>query len=419
MVDPSRGRVHHSHTVEVAEDLDLEIRSDGSVRDRLSRFWSYVPVGRAGRVAIVTLAVAIVAIDVTAAIAGASDVSTATTVAQAVLTLSFALFAWRPPTAAIVLQFGALIAVVLGANDATLLAVAAGSGLVMATCSIALAVLYLVGLVLLIVAAGTIGLTTLSAPSVIVIVLATVTSSLIGLLLRRMLQRTAQLASDLEARQRMLEEAVQAERDRIADELHDFIAHELTIIAMHARVLQQSVDEEVQRQSREAIDGSARQALADIRRVLELTQASRAAEEEPPAEELAETERRRLVPTVADVERELLAAGVRLELDGVYEVAPTMSRSMDMAMAQFLREAATNIIKHADPSGPVSVRLTNHDDAVTMRIRNAVAGTGSLTLPRGGYGLERMRERASVLGGRFKAGPDGDEWLVEVQLPSR
>lgn len=418
-MDPSRGRVHHSHTVEVAEDLDLEIRSDGSVRDRLSRFWSYVPVGRAGRVAIVTLAVAIVAIDVTAAIAGASDVSTATTVAQAVLTLSFALFAWRPPTAAIVLQFGALIAVVLGANDATLLAVAAGSGLVMATCSIALAVLYLVGLVLLIVAAGTIGLTTLSAPSVIVIVLATVTSSLIGLLLRRMLQRTAQLASDLEARQRMLEEAVQAERDRIADELHDFIAHELTIIAMHARVLQQSVDEEVQRQSREAIDGSARQALADIRRVLELTQASRAAEEEPPAEELAETERRRLVPTVADVERELLAAGVRLELDGVYEVAPTMSRSMDMAMAQFLREAATNIIKHADPSGPVSVRLTNHDDAVTMRIRNAVAGTGSLTLPRGGYGLERMRERASVLGGRFKAGPDGDEWLVEVQLPSR
>lgn len=370
--------------------------------------------------AIAILVAVSVTVDLLAAATGSTEVPWSSTIAQTTLTATFLLFAWRPPTAALVMQVSALVAVLSGAGAESVLPVALGAGLVMATCSRALTVAYLIVFGALVMLGPAFDPGPFDLGTVMALLLVATMSTLVGLFLRRMLQRTIQLASDLKDRQRMLEEAVQAERDRIADELHDFIAHELTIIAMHARVLQQTRDEEIQRQSQEAIDGSARQALADIRRVLELTQATRGADDEPAGEEHGDAERRRLLPTITDVERELRAAGVQVELEGVYEVAPRMSRSMDMAMAQFLREAATNIIKHAGPASSVLVHLTTtDDDDIVMRVRNAVGGDGSLTLPRGGYGLERMRERANVLGGRFEAGPAGDDWLVEVQLPSR
>jgi len=387
-------------------------------RRRLTQFWAYTPIGRVGRVILLAVVLAVVILDVVLAVTGAAGDPPARTIAQVALTASFALFAWRPPTAALVLLVGALMSVSLGAGDEPLVALVVAVGLVVATCSVALSAVFVTGYF------GLLALALLAQPRdepLVLLVSFTVSaglSVLVGYALRRTSQRAIQLTDELAERERMLESAVRLERERLADELHDFIAHELTIIAMHARVLEQSPDPEVQVESRDAISTSARQALADIRRVLEVTQASRPIVVDDVDEPVIE--RRRLVPTITDIERELATVGTRVEADGLYEIVTQMSRTMEVALAQFLREAATNIVKHAASTDSVSVRFSSTDDDVVMRIENAIPGvSNSLALPPGGYGIARMRERASVLGGAFSAGPTPDGWLVEVQLPLR
>lgn len=377
-------------------------------------------LGRGAKAVVASVVGLFVVVEIVGSALGVTEEAAETTVVQVALTLSFLLFLWYPPAGALVLQVGGLISVALGAGEASLLAMAVGAGLVVATCSLAFSVAYGVafGGLIFFAEASTPGPVSFGTVTAVFIVAGI--SAMIGALLRGLLRRADQLASDLAERERMLETAVQVERERIADELHDFIAHELTIIAMHARVLEQTTDPEVHDSSRDAIGSSARQALADIRRVLELSHATRTPDEDTtPPQSQAEAERRRLLPTVAEVERELRAAGSTAELEGVYEVAPRLSRSMDIAMAQFLRESATNVVKHAAANRPVAIQFVAGADDVIMRIRNDVDGKQKLDLPRGGYGIARMRERASVLGGTFSAGPaDGGGWLVEVRLPA-
>lgn len=389
-------------------------------KGRLGQFWSFVPLGRSARIVVAVLVTTFVLAEIIGAAVGATDESTEMTIVQVALTLSFLAFLWHPPAAGLVLQIGGLISVALAGGEASFMALGMGAGLVAATCSVRYATTYVAGFIGLLLYAEAVSPGPVAFGSIFAFVTILVISILIGSLLRAMTRRTDQLATDLAERERMLETAVQVERERIADELHDFIAHELTIIAMHARVLEQTTDPDVHSQSRDAIGSSARQALADIRRVLELTQATRIAEEESGTQPASvEIEHRRLLPTIADVQRELSAAGNTVELEGAYEVAPRMSRSMEMAMAQFLREAATNVVKHAAQSAPVSIHFVEGADDVIMRIRNDVNGKNGLTLPRGGYGIARMRERASVLGGAFTAGPTDNGWLLEVRLPTR
>ena len=380
-----------------------------------AEFWTFVPLGRSARIVLAVLVAVFVVIEIVGMAVGATDGSSEMAIVEIVLTLTFLVFLWHPPAAGLVLQIGGLISVALAGGEASFVALGTGAGLVAATCSLPFIVAYVVGF------AGLLYYAESSAPgpvafgNVVAFLTVLVIAVLVGSLLRAMSRRAVQLETDLAERERMLETAVQVERERIADELHDFIAHELTIIAMHAKVLEHSDDPTVHRESRDAIGGSARQALADIRRVLELTQATRA----PEPEGGSESDRRRLLPTLADVERELRAVGSAVELEGAYEVAPRLSRSMDMAMAQFLRESATNVVKHAAAGAPVSISFVEVASDVVMRIRNVVDGQSGLALPQGGYGIARMRERASVLGGAFAAGPADDGWLVEVRLPTR
>ena len=389
----------------------------GVGRGRLSQFWAFTPIGRAGRVLVLTIVVAVMIVDLVILLAGASTEPLAATVAQFALTAVFALFVWRPPTAALVLQVSALMAVSLNMGEEPLLAAAIGTGLVVATCSVILSVLYLAGFVALL----GLGISSQSPENALSWAVAFVVTAgvalIVGYILRRLTQRTVLLADELAERQRQLEQAVRIERERLADELHDFIAHELTIISMHASVLEHTEDPETQAEAREAISGSARQALADIRRVLEVTQAARAAEE---AEEDGVVERRRLVATVTDVERELAAAGFAVQSDGVYTVAARMSRTMEVALAQFVRESGTNVLKHAEPRSGVVLSFSLEREVVVFRMTNAVRGSKpSLEIPSGGYGTVRMRERAAVLGGSFEAGVHDSQWSVEVRLPLR
>ncbi|MCO6003751.1 histidine kinase [Actinoallomurus purpureus] len=194
------------------------------------------------------------------------------------------------------------------------------------------------------------------------------------------------------------------ERNRLARELHDSIGHALTVTTLQAgaalRLL--DADPDFTRRALSAIEETGRTALEDLDHVLGLLR------EDPGAR----TPQR----TLADVEtlfEQTRSAGadVRAEVGRTGGVPAVVSREA----YRILQEALTNVLRHAGKV-PVGVRLGVRADHLELEVTNPVeAGTA----PRagGGSGLSGLRERVTVLGGRFTAGPDGTRWRVHVTIP--
>lgn len=383
---------------------------------RWRTFWQATPLSRVGSIIVLGIVGAIIALEIVLAATGVTGEPLGTTVAQILVTACFALFAVRPPVAALALLAGASLALGRGGADQTLLALAVATGLVVATCSPILATLYVVGIGGWVLTVEMLSDAPRSPGWLIVLFFVTLTSALVGYFVRRLRERTRSLASALAAQEAKAAAVAQAERRRISDELHDFIAHELTIIVMQASVLEQTSDADTAERSREAIKTSARQALADIRRVLEL-----AAEAPSVDADTSHPERRRLLPTYTEIERELGAAGIRVEATGL-DAAAGLSPTVDATLARVLREASTNVVKHAGPTDTVEVRLSSDDQDVVFSVLNSAAARGmlaDLALPSGGYGLTRLRERVRALSGSFSARSTDEGWIVETRLPRR
>ena len=230
-------------------------------------FWEYNALGPLARRTLIVVVAVILVLDslFRATNGGATSVTSA--VVTTSLTMAVALFAWRPPVATLVLIAVALGALVAGVSE-PLLAGAAVAGLVSFTCSAMLTSTYLVTLIawlIAMVAMPGVGLQPLGA---IVTGLVSIVSLLLGLALRQQFERAKTLATQLEASEREVAEQLRHERDLIADELHDIVAHEITIVALHAAVLERTEDSSTRTQSQTAIREAAVQALTDIRRVL-------------------------------------------------------------------------------------------------------------------------------------------------------
>lgn len=198
-------------------------------------------------------------------------------------------------------------------------------------------------------------------------------------------------------------EAARAERRHIAGELHDSIAHHLTVIAMHAQMLD---DEHVRIRSQEAIRLAARQALSDLRFFIDLAEES-ATGTALPSHDLAEA--------MDEACRELEDTGhiVRCTHDADTAGLP---RNVEIVLARIIREASTNILRHG-ASGPVDVGLASEASHVTLTIRSPLATSPRHDLPSSGTGLHRMAERVLGVKGCFDAGPEGDQWVITARLP--
>lgn len=209
------------------------------------------------------------------------------------------------------------------------------------------------------------------------------------------------------------ERAAQQERQRIARELHDVVAHRLSAIAVQAgagmHVLHQHPEQA--RGAFEAIDGAARTGLAEMRRALGLLRSADAAAGLAPQ------------PSLLDVERlaaESRNAGVPVDLrvDGDLHEVPA---GLDMSAYRILQEALTNVRRHA-PGARATVRVAA--DAGTLRLHVVDDGGGrSPTIldddyTRTGHGLVGMRERVALYGGSLDTGktPDGG-FSVSATLP--
>ncbi|WP_088287259.1 sensor histidine kinase [Kineosporia sp. A_224] len=205
------------------------------------------------------------------------------------------------------------------------------------------------------------------------------------------------------------ERAREAERARIAREMHDVLAHRLSLVSMHAGVLAFRADlepGEVRAEARVIADAS-RQALDELRGVLGVLRDSDAGR--PPQ------------PTVADladlVEQARTAGPVALErrLDG--EPPAPLGRHV----YRVVQEALTNARKHA-PGAAVTVRVTGRPgDDLEVEVRNGaplVVAVGAGSPGGSGLGLVGLAERASLAGGRMESGRTADGgWSLRVLLP--
>jgi signal transduction histidine kinase len=212
-------------------------------------------------------------------------------------------------------------------------------------------------------------------------------------------------------RELLAERAVAEERVRIAQELHDVVAHNVSLIVVQAQALGATVPDERVTQATTGIADLGRQAMSEMHRTLKLLRANE-----------DQAARRGPQPGLRDLE-ELLerarAAGVRVQLAVEGEPRP-LSQSVDLSAYRIVQEALTNVVKHAGRAD-TTVTLGYRPDALELTITDhgdAALNANARGPNAGGHGLVGMRERAALFGGTLTAGPCEDHGFeVRGRLP--
>ncbi|MFI6768073.1 sensor histidine kinase [Streptomyces sp. NPDC050355] len=209
--------------------------------------------------------------------------------------------------------------------------------------------------------------------------------------------------------------AVVEERARIAREVHDVVAHTLSVMVIQAGAADDVFTErpDQARQALRAIETGARSALGELRLLLRAFrpdgQEDGAGEEREPGPSLARLDE------LADAVR---ATGmtVHVRREGATDGLPA---AVDLAAYRIVQEALTNALRHATGADEVSVRVTAEEECVRVTVvDNGLTGRGSSAAARAGRGLVGMKERARLLGGSLRAGPlPGGGFEVAAQLP--
>ncbi|RSM70889.1 two-component sensor histidine kinase [Actinoplanes sp. ATCC 53533] len=197
--------------------------------------------------------------------------------------------------------------------------------------------------------------------------------------------------------------AVAEERARIARELHDIVAHSLSVIVLQANGGEYAFDHDPGR-AREAlrtIGATGGDALDEIRHLVQIL---RDDDDHEPS---------RVYAVTSAVER-ARAAGVAVDLS-VDGTPPEVPGGVALAVYRIVQESLTNTLKHAGPAPSATVRVVYRPGAVELDVTDT--GAGGTTPPAGGHGLVGMRERATLYGGTFDAGPSLAGWRVRARIP--
>jgi signal transduction histidine kinase len=218
-------------------------------------------------------------------------------------------------------------------------------------------------------------------------------------------QRAAELAA---AREELALRAVSEERLRIARELHDVVAHSMTVVALQAGSgrLAGRQDPEAAQRALETIEKSSREALADMRRLVGVLRERDDLLTQP-------------APGLDDIDRlveEIARAGVTV---GVSSSGPLDRVPPGMALAAYrvAQEALTNVVRHAgvDEAG---LTLEASDGALVLVVGNGPPTRPVEPIEGGGHGISGMEERASLYGGSLNAGSTDDGgYRVEARFP--
>lgn len=231
----------------------------------------------------------------------------------------------------------------------------------------------------------------------------------VGRVVRRRERRVEHVARVADERAR---DAIREERDRIARELHDVIAHGMSVMVIQADAARHDLEpgEVVADAALAEIERTGRESLREMRRLLDLLRS-----DDVPEGETALLPQ----PGLAGVEalaRSVGQAGLPVDLRIEGEPRP-LSPGIDLAAYRIVQEALTNALRHAGPARAVVV-IGYTDRGLSLRIedngRGNGGGNGNVG---GGNGLVGMRERARLYGGTVTAGPGSEGFVVTASLP--
>lgn len=239
----------------------------------------------------------------------------------------------------------------------------------------------------------------------------------IAWLIGKGMQRYRDLTNSLRVQARQLEQerderarlAVALERGRIARELHDVIAHSVSVMVVQATAERKVLGQELHqtREVLEMIERTGRQALVELRRMLGVLRKT----DDPlllsPQPGLTD-----LINLVDQVREAGLRVGFHVEGNRV-----PVPAGVDLSAYRIVQEALTNTLKHAG-STHADVTLRYFGDHLELIVADDGRGSADGVSSNGGHGLVGMRERVAMLGGSLQAGPkDGGGFLVSVTLP--
>jgi signal transduction histidine kinase len=225
----------------------------------------------------------------------------------------------------------------------------------------------------------------------------------LGLLLKR---RADQARLALEESGQLARDAVSDERARIARELHDVIAHSVSVIAMQAGAADEQIDKDPARarEHLETVRRTSREAMNEMRRLLGVLREDEASYTPQPG-----------LGRLSDLIETARAAGLEVSVSEQGE-RPDLSPGLDLTVYRIVQEALTNARKHGG-GAPAEVRLRYTEDSVEVEVTNELGSAAANGSGDGGHGLVGMRERARLFGGRLEAGPADGGFRVLARLP--
>jgi signal transduction histidine kinase len=215
--------------------------------------------------------------------------------------------------------------------------------------------------------------------------------------------------------------AVAAERTRIAREMHDVVAHSLSVMVTlsEGAALKLAAEPDRAKRAMRQVSATGHQALGEMRRLLGVLRTEDAPETRQPQPGMAQLDGLLDQVRATGLAAELIVTGL-----AVTGPAAAMSPGAELTVYRIVQEALTNTLKHAAGPTRVSVAIACRADAVTVDVHDDGARRhgGPQAGPGGpgttGHGLTGMRERAAVYDGAVRAGPDpAGGWRIHARLP--
>ncbi|MDP9429601.1 MAG: histidine kinase [Actinomycetota bacterium] len=225
---------------------------------------------------------------------------------------------------------------------------------------------------------------------------------------RRAVEQAARADRAEQSREEQARQAVVEERTRIARELHDVVAHSISVITVQTQAVRRRLDPQLTREiaDLQAVETTARQAMAEMRRLFGVLRADTEKPALEPQPGLDQLDRLVADTRAADVPVDVVVEGESVPLPP----------GLDLAAFRIVQEALTNVRKHA-PGARVEVTLRYAERGLELTVRDH--GGRRTVADGGGHGLVGMRERVALYGGSLQARPTGNGFVVQAVLPMR
>ena len=240
--------------------------------------------------------------------------------------------------------------------------------------------------------------------------------TLVGLAIRFLVIRTAKVHAELRRIEAHQETIRKEERHDLARELHDVVAHHITVITMQVMARRNSHDPDQLRETLGVIDDSAREALSELRALLDVLRS----DEDDDGDIRSLSDKIVTGPSLSDQVAQrvdsLTEVGIRVHKQSVDPHIESLPFSLKTTCARIVQESATNILKHARHGARCSIVLRLDPTEVVVMITNNRIKPHDPSRS-SGYGLTGLRERVAAVGGSYTAGQQGDEWVVEAHIP--